>query len=182
MMADCLRVANDRHVTAGSCDCNVDPAIFSQETNYPWEGNDRHWYDAVHPMWLIITKKLIYFLNLKKKFCMGSCQSQGLHRSLKVRAKKGGKGDKGRGNQKVERWLLMLRLNWDRLWVAGKQDTGSEFQSKAVRGKKLDEYRWVFALGTDTVWGCEWAEKRVVRPKVRLGGTTSESPLEHLPL
>ena len=37
--------------------------------------------------------------------------------------------------------------------MAGKQDTGSEFQSKAVRGKKLDEYRQVFlfALGTDTV-------------------------------
>ena len=27
--------------------------------------------------------------------------------------------------------------------VAGKQDTGSEFQSMAVRGKKLDEYRQV---------------------------------------
>ena len=35
--------------------------------------------------------------------------------------------------------------------MAGKQDTGSEFQSVAVRGKKLDEYRKVFALGTDTV-------------------------------
>ena len=35
--------------------------------------------------------------------------------------------------------------------MAGKQDTGSEFQSMAVRGKKLDEYRRVFALGTDTV-------------------------------
>ena len=33
--------------------------------------------------------------------------------------------------------------------MAGKQDTGSEFQSKAVRGKKLDEYRQVFALGTE---------------------------------
>ena len=33
--------------------------------------------------------------------------------------------------------------------VAGKQDIGSEFQSKAVRGKKLDEYHRVFALGTD---------------------------------
>ena len=52
----------------------------------------------------------------------------------------------------------------------------------AVRGKKLDEYHRVFALGTDTVQGCEWAEKRVVWPKARLGGTTSESYLEHLPL
>ena len=26
--------------------------------------------------------------------------------------------------------------------MAGKQDTGSEFQSMAVRGKKLDEYRF----------------------------------------
>ena len=35
--------------------------------------------------------------------------------------------------------------------MAGKQDIGSEFQSMAVCGKKLDEYRQVFALGTDTV-------------------------------
>ena len=35
--------------------------------------------------------------------------------------------------------------------MAGKQDTGSEFQSKAVSGKKLDEYHQVFALETDTV-------------------------------
>ena len=35
--------------------------------------------------------------------------------------------------------------------MAGKQDTGNEFQSKAVRGKKLDEYHLVFALGTDTI-------------------------------
>ena len=39
--------------------------------------------------------------------------------------------------------------------MAGKQDTGSEFQSKAARGKKLDEYHQVFTLGTDTVSGCE---------------------------
>ena len=45
----------------------------------------------------------------------------------------------------------MLRLNWDRLEVAGKQDTGYEFQNKAVRGKKLDDYRQVFALGSATV-------------------------------
>ena len=46
----------------------------------------------------------------------------------------------------------MLRLNlYNLMQVTGKQDTGSEFQSKAVRGKKLDEYRQVFALGTDTV-------------------------------
>ena len=31
--------------------------------------------------------------------------------------------------------------------MAGKQVTGSEFQRKAVRGKKLDEYHQVFALG-----------------------------------
>ena len=80
---------------------------------------------------------------------MGSCQSQGLNRPLKVRAKKGER-EKRRINQKVERWLLMLHLNWDRE-VAGKQGTGSEFQSKAVRGKILDEYHRVFALGTDTV-------------------------------
>ena len=35
--------------------------------------------------------------------------------------------------------------------MAGKQDTGSEFQSMAIRGKKLEECRRVFALGTDTV-------------------------------
>ena len=35
--------------------------------------------------------------------------------------------------------------------MAGKQDTGSGFQSKAIRGKKLDEYHLVFALETDTV-------------------------------
>ena len=47
-------------------------------------------------------------------FFMGSCQSQGLYRPLRVRAKEG-TWDKGRGYQKVERWLLILRLNWDRL-------------------------------------------------------------------
>ena len=32
--------------------------------------------------------------------------------------------------------------------MAGNQDTGGEFQSMEVRGKKRDEYHRVFALGT----------------------------------
>ena len=46
--------------------------------------------------------------------------------------------------------------------------------------KKLEEYFEVFDLGTVTEKGCELKEKRVVRPNVRLGGTTIERPLEHI--
>ena len=76
---------------------------------------------------------------------------------------------------------MTLRLNWERLYPVGKQDEGREFQSEAVRGKKLEEYLEVFDLGTVTEKGCELQEKRVVRPNDRLGGTTSERPLEHIP-
>ena len=65
----------------------------------------------------VVLYMYVYTISLifeEKKSFMGSCQSQGLNRPLKVRTKKG-KGDKRRRNQKVERWLLMLRLNWDRL-------------------------------------------------------------------
>ena len=37
----------------------------------------------------------------------------------------------------------------------GNRIAGREFQSEAVRGKKLKRYLTVLALGTETISGCE---------------------------
>ena len=89
----------------------------------------------------IFVKCFVLWVVANHKALKQAVQGEGLKR---------GKGDKRRGNQKVERWLLMFAL---RQVISGREAgyMGSEFQSKAVRGKKLDEYRQVFALGTDTV-------------------------------
>ena len=80
------------------------------------------------------------------------------------------------------RKLLTLSLKCNRAYPEGQQDEGKELQSEAVRGKKLEEkFELNLIWGTVTEKGCELDEKRVVRPKVSLGGTTIERPLEYIP-
>ena len=66
-------------------------------------------------------------------------------------AKKGERGKEKKSKSRKMTIDVAFKLRQLIRGTAGKQDTGSKFQSKAVRGKKLDEYHRVFALGTDTV-------------------------------
>ena len=63
--------------------------------------------------------------------------------------------------------------------MRGKQDTGKEFQSEAVRVKKLEEYLIVLVLETDSVW-MEESAKCGEQLIVRSGETSSDRELHSI--